>query len=366
VDRKENSLLLPSEAVHVLVGTMIGIGIFNLSNVLVKDAHEDAWISAALGGIYPLYLGLLGIYVVKKHPSENILNLSISYLGKFAGTVLNMLFLVFFILNTVFVISGFSIVYRVYATAFLSPFRIISITALLAAITVYRGLKVISKINTVAFYLTFIILLESFIVLRKGSHLNLMPVLDAGIANIFKSTKESVFSYTGLEILFIIYPYVKDNSKLGKEIFKAIGITVMIYTLTTALALYYLSADIVEKSYWPLITVSEGLKLTVINNFRIIFAFLWMAVALKSAANYYFASVFICSNILKEVKRINIIGALYLIIVPITLMLGESTMRNKVMEMVVGKVVFYNLFYITMIAVLIFIKKGVRNESNKN
>jgi hypothetical protein len=91
-----------------------------------------------------------------------------------------------------------------------------------------------------------------------------------------------------------------------------------------------------------------------------------MAVALKSAANYYFASTFICSNIFKKVKRINIIGALYLIIVPMTLMLGESTFRNKVMKMVVGKVVLYNLFYITMIAVLIFIKKGVRNESKQN
>jgi spore germination protein (amino acid permease) len=331
--------------------------------VLVKDAHEDAWISAALGGIYPLYLGLLGVYIIKKHPAENILDLCKSYLGKPTGIFLNMLFLVFFILNTVFVISGFSIVYRVYATAFLSAFRIIGITALLAAITAYRGLKVLSKINTVAFYITIIILVESFIALRKGSRLNLMPVFDSGIVNILKSTKESVFSYTGLEILFIIYPSVKNNLNLGKVIFKAIGITVMIYTLTTALAIYYLGSDIIDKSYWPLITVSESLKLAVINNFRIIFAFFWMAVALKSAANYYFASTFICSNILQKVKRINIIGALYLIIVPMSLILGETTIRNKVMKMVVGKVVSYNLFYITLITILIFVKKGVRNES---
>jgi spore germination protein len=366
VDRKENSLLVRSEVVHILVGSMIGIGIFNLSTALVKDAHEDAWISAILGGIYPLYLGLLGIYIHKRYPSENILELSKSYLGKFTGTFLNTLFLVFFITNTIFVISGFSIVYRVYATAFLSPFRIISITALLAALTAYRGLKVIAKINTVTFYITMIILLESFIALKKGSYLNLMPVFNAGIVNILKSTKESIFSYTGLEILFVIYPNVKNNLKLGKDILKAVGITVMIYTLTTALALYYLSADVVEKSYWPLITVSESLKLAVVNNFRVIFAFFWMAVALKSAANYFFASTFICGNIFKKVKRINIIGVLYLIIVPITLMLGETTVRSKVMKMVVGKVVLYNIFYITLIAVLIFIKKGVRNESNKN
>jgi spore germination protein len=365
VDREKNNLLVPSEVMYILVGTMIGLGIFNLSNVLVKDAHEDAWISAALGGIYPLYIGLLGIYMIKKHPSENILELSKRYMGKGIGTILNILFLVFFITNTIFVISGFSIIYEVYATAFLSPFRIISITALMSALTAYRGLKVIGKINTIAFFITVILLLETFIALRKGSYLNLMPVFSAGIVNILKSTKESVFSYTGLEIIFIIYPYVTDNLKIGKEIIKATWITIMIYTLTTALSLYYLSADIVELSYWPLITISESLKLTVINNFRIIFAFFWIAVALKSSVNYYYASAFICSNIFNKVKRKNIIASLYLTIVPIALMLGETTVRSKVMKMVVGKVTLFNLIYITIVAFLIFKKKGVKDETNQ-
>lgn len=363
MDRQKNNLLVLSEAMHILVGTMIGIGIFNLSNVLVKDSHEDAWISAALGGLYPLYVGFIGSYIIKKHPSENIIDLSKKYLGKVIGTIFNIIFMIFCISNIVFVISGFTIIYDVYATTFLSPFRIISITALMAAITAYKGLKVIGKINTAAFFVTILLLLETFMALRKGSYLNLMPVFGSGILNILKSSKESVFSYSGIEILFIIYPYVKNNSKLSKEIFKAVGIAVTIYTLTTALTLYYLSADIVEKSYWPLITVSENLRLTIINNFRIIFSFLWIGIALKTSANFYFAAVFICSSILKKAERISIIGVLYIIIVPITLRLGEATVRNKAISMVIGKFTMFNLIYITIIAFLIFIKKGAENEA---
>lgn len=364
MDRKENSFLVPSEAMYILVGTMVGIGIFNLSNTLVRDVHEDAWISAALGGIYPLYIGSLGMYIIKNYPSENILDLSKRYMGKSIGTFFNIIFLMFFILQAVLVISEFSIIYQVYAVGFLTSFRIISITTLIAAFTVYRGLKLVGKVNTISFYVTVILLLETFVALKEGSYLNLMPVFDAGIVNIIKTSKEAVFSYSGLEILFIIYPYVKNNSKMGKEIMKATSIAVTIYTLTTALTIYYLSADIVEKSYWPLITVSESLRLTVINNFRIIFAFFWIMVALKTSTNYYFASAFICGNIFKKVKRINIIGALYLLIVSITLAIGETTVRSKAINMVVGKITIFNLIYITTIAVFVFIKKGAKNETN--
>jgi spore germination protein (amino acid permease) len=348
---------------YVLIGSMIGIGIFSLPNALVKEAYEGAWISAGLGSIYPLYLGALSIYIIKKHPSENILDLSKRYMGSFIGTVLNIFFLMFFILNLTFVISGFAIIYGIYATTFLTPFRIIGIMTLLCAFVTYTGLKVIGKLNTIAFYFMVILILGTLATLRKGSYLNLMPVFGVGITNILKSTKESVFSYTGIEILFIIYPSVRDNIKLGKVIMKGIGITALIYIITTLLAVYYLSADIVEKSYWPLITISESLSFTAINNFRIIFAFLWMGIALKTGVNYYFSAAFICSNIFNKVKRINIIGGLYLILFISTLMLGEATMRAKVMKVVVGKTVLFNIIYITLVAFLILLKKGVRDET---
>ena len=366
MDIQQNNQLVHAEARNMLIGSMIGIGIFNLSSALVKDAYEGAWLSAALGGVYPLYLAGLAIYIVKNHPSENILDLSKKYFGKFIGTILNLVFLLYFFAYSTFVISGFSIIYQVYATTFLTPFRIISIMALISAFSVYKGLKVIGRINSFAFYVTVCLLVLNLSALRKGSYLNLMPVFGVAVINILKSTKESIFSYSGIEILFIIYPYVKDNSKLGREALKAIGITIGIYTVTTVLTLYYLGTDIIEKSYWPLITISESLSFTAINNFRIIFTFFWITVALKTSVNYYFASVFISDNILKKLRRTHLIGVLYLIIVPITMLIGEATVRSKVIDMIVGKMILFNLVYITAITFFIFIKKGANNETKKS
>lgn len=366
MDIQQNNQLVHSEARNMLIGSMIGIGIFNLASTLAKDAYEGAWVSAALGGVYPLYLTSLAIYIMKSHPSENILDLSKKYFGKIIGTTFNLVFMIFFLAFTVFVISGFSIIYQVFATTFLTPFRMISIMALISAFSVYKGLNVIGKLNNVAFYITVCILILNLSVLRKGSYLNLTPIFGAGLVNILKSTKESIFAYSGLEIIFIIYPSVKDNSKMGRELLKGVGITIGIYTATTVLTLYYLGADIIGKSYWPLITISESLSFTAINNFRIIFAFFWITVALKTSVNFYFASVFISGNILKKVRRTHLIGALYLIIVPITMMLGESTVRSKVIGFFIGKMIIFNLLYLTGITFFIFIKKDADNETKKN
>jgi hypothetical protein len=127
--------------------------------------------------------------------------------------------------------------------------------------------------------------------------------------------------------------------------------------------LYYLSADITKKTFWPLILISESLRFTAINNFRIIFAFFWMGIALKTSVNFYFASAFICGNILNKVKRINIIGTLYISFLPTTLMIGEATIRSRFIEMVIGKITVFNILYMTIIVFLIFTKKGVRNET---
>jgi spore germination protein (amino acid permease) len=362
VNIHENNLLVHQEAMYILIGSMIGIGIFSLANVLVKDAYEGAWISAGLGSVYPFYLGILAIYIIKKHPSENILDLSKKYMGNFLGTVMNIFFLLFFIFNSTFVISGFNIIYKIYTTPFLSNFRVISIMTLLTAFVAYKGLKLIGKLNSVSFYMTLILVLCTFAALRKGSYLNLMPVFGAGISGILKSSKESAFSYSGIEILFIIYPYIKENLKFRKLIFSGIGITALIYIITTVLALYYLSADIVIKTYWPLTALSDSLSFAAVNNFRIIFAFLWMGIALKTSVNYFFSAAFICENIFNKIKRINIIGILYFVIVVITLMLGEMTIRNKVMKMVLDKTILFNIIYVTLIAVLILIKKGEENE----
>lgn len=84
--------ITPSEVTFLLIGSMIGVGILSLPNDLVVVAKQDAWISAFIGAVYPLYMVIIASTLCKKHPKKNILALSKMCFGKFIGSILNIIF----------------------------------------------------------------------------------------------------------------------------------------------------------------------------------------------------------------------------------------------------------------------------------
>ena len=100
------------------MGFVTGIGILSLPNGAVQDAKQDGWISVVVGGIYPLFLALLSIYYVNKHPNEDILVLSKKYLGVILGTICNILFLAQFIIYLIGIASGMSNIFIVPCNTF--------------------------------------------------------------------------------------------------------------------------------------------------------------------------------------------------------------------------------------------------------
>lgn len=356
-----NNMLVDFEITCILVGAVIGLGIFNLPNVLIKDAYEAAWISAILGAIYPLYLGSLAIFICNKHPKDNILILSKKYFGRVIGSLLNFLFLLYFIIYTAIITSGFNNLYLTYIVSFLSPIKFVGITLFVAAITSYTGLKVIAKINVIAFFLTIFCMILTLGGINKGSYLNLLPILDISPINLLNSTKESFYSYGGLEIIFLIYPFAKNPKSMKKNIFSAIFIISVIYFLATFISIYYLGTDIIKKTNWALIYVIESINIPLFNNFRFVALFLWISIAIKVISNYYFSAVFVAKDLLKRSSRKHIIFVLYFILTIISIKLCEKTIRTKFIEMFYPKLEAFVIAYTTVIALFVFFKKESKN-----
>ena len=55
----ESNAITPKQVTYLLVGSMIGVGILTLPNDLVAISKQDAWISAFIGAIYPLYMVII-------------------------------------------------------------------------------------------------------------------------------------------------------------------------------------------------------------------------------------------------------------------------------------------------------------------
>lgn len=355
MEKLKNNLLEENDAVAIIVGFIIGTGILALPNAVAQDAKQDAWISVIIGGVYPIYLSLLSIYYVKKHPNEDILILSKKYLGNILGTICNALFMAQFGIYIIFTAASLSNVYRVYATPFLTQIKIVIPALLLAVYLGNKGILVLGTINKIALYFVLFLMLIQIGFLGYGNYLNLLPVFGTGYKNILKSSMQCALSYAGMEAIFLLYPILREKSKILKVTFKASFIAITTYTLVTFMSIYCLGYKVTSKILWPVLLVAESIELPVLNSFSFAFLFLWSFVLFKAIANEHYAFSYILTNLIK-IKNISII---YYFTVPLAIYLC-SKLDNEVLKRdyanyIIPKVTIFNIAYISIIGLLIFI-----------
>ena len=117
-----------------------------------------------------------------------------------------------------------------------------------------------------------------------------------------------------MELIFLIYPFINDSSKIKSSALKAVGFTAIIYTWITFITIYYMGKDIIPKTIWSFFTVTEAVKVEIVNNFRYIFVFFWIIIAIKSAAIFNYVCVFILDDI-KKIKSKKIIYVVMAVVV---------------------------------------------------
>jgi spore germination protein len=356
MEKAKNNLLEDSECIGIIVGFVTSIGILSLPNGVVKDAKQDGWISVIIGGVYPLFLALLSIYYVKKHPNEDILFLSKKYLGIILGTICNILFLAQFIIYLIAIASGMNNVYIGHATAFLTPIKLLIPAILIATYLAIKGIKVLGRINKIALYALVMFILTLLTALQRGNYLNLFPIFGSGYKNILKGSIESAYAYGGLEGIFLIYPFMRNKDKIKTVVLKSTFLIMLFYTWTTFICIYFLGYKVTSKALWPVLLVTEGVNLPIINSFRVIFLFLWSFTIFRTLGDYQYSITYILSYLLKVKDKNKVYWFTVPIAIYLCLNIGSEVHRRAFLGYIIPKVTLFNIVYVSIIAILIFVK----------
>ncbi|MTK14184.1 MAG: GerAB/ArcD/ProY family transporter, partial [Clostridiaceae bacterium] len=125
---------------------------------------------------------------------------------------------------------------------------------------------------------------------------------------------------------------------------------------------YYLGVDIVPKFTWSTVVISEAIVIPIINNFRYIFMVLWSLIMLKTMANYYYSASYILSQLTSIAKRKTFIYLIYPLLFYISSKYGDPNTRANFLNKIVPVYVIFNLAYVSIISLVLYIKKGDKNE----
>lgn len=361
-----NGSITTNQLTCMIIMTLLGTEVLFFPNLIIEKGKQDAWICAILGGIYPIFMVRIAAYMCKKFPQDNILKLSKRFLGEFLGSVLNVLFLVQFIVYSAVRSTQLSDLTRLFISYYLTQRLALTLIVITVVYSTYKGVSVIGRANEVIYYFTIIMVLVPLGVFSTGNLSNLLPVFNVNKnpTGIAMATLRAGYNYFGIEIIFLLYPYLKSKGELLKAGLKASLICIGIYTWFTFAAIYYFGIDIMPKYYWIVIESTKAFRMVTIKNFTFIFIFFWMLIALNNISNNYFSSTLILNELLRsfDMKKYTIILAP--LIFYIALKFRSETISRDIMSNLVPLFTAFDIIYVSIIALTIRMRRNIANEDS--
>lgn len=362
----KSGILTRSDLIYIIVGIIVGSGIISLPGGMVRIANQDGWIATFLGVAYPIYIVILASMINKKHENETIMDLSKKYLGKYLGGMLNLLFLIQFIIYGVLVTGSNTNMIKVYNIWFMKSSQIVLIFILLSGYAAYNGLETLAKINRITFYIIILVVLASSSVFRVSKSLvNIKPIMQIDYLTLLETAKESFFNYGNIEIILIISVYAKDKKSILKDGIIAVLIVACIYTWIVFITTIYLGPDIVPKYLWPYVLTLQAVKISLFNDLKFFLGLLWIIINFKTVAGEMYCAIEIVESMNKKLDR-KIIAIFLVSFLFLSLLFKNEVDRRKIVDLVIPKITYFNILYTTLIFVLAKFNKVIDFRRGNN
>jgi len=358
MENKSNSVLTTNQTMAIIVGSMIGIGILSLPTDLTKIAENDGWIAVVIGSLYPFYIVLCAILIFKdnSYHNTNIVEISKNYFGKILGSVFSFVFAFQFFIYMIITTASMSNLLRVHLVLFLEQYKLAIPILLISVYAASKGIKALGIINQIIFYTAIPLILITFLAIKRGNILNIQPILGAPFSSILKASIETVYSFLGIEFIFLIVPLMKYKNKIKSSFLKSILIVIIVYIWLNFISIYYLGPDVAKNLYWPTLSIAETIYVPGISDFKFVFLSLWISIIIQTIANQNYFFYYSLTIIFKKINSNIIYIIVFILSVIIVNRLCSFIAVSKINKYINIFYLIFNLIFITGITVIKIIK----------
>jgi spore germination protein (amino acid permease) len=200
----------------------------------------------------------------------------------------------------------------------------------------------------------------------------LFPIFESSVTEILKGAKQMTFTIIGFEIIFVIYPFLKEKDKVHKHMQYGLLFTTILYLGLMIVSLAYFSGGQLERTIWGTLSLFKIVRFPFIERFEYVAITFWVLLILPNLMFYLWsASRGIARIFGKKEKKINwlLLAVLYL-----SLLYPMNRMEINLLNDYFARGAFYTVFcypFLLYLAVLVkkkfFRKKGgSSNAENSN
>ena len=324
-----NNKITENQYSAIIHSAMIAIGILSLAQGTTLKAYQQGWIAVIIGGVYPLFIIFVSYYTDKKMNHIEFWDVSKKLYGKFLSHIIMLFFTANFIFLQAAILSGFANALNATIVPFIPPITIIIITMLITIYASIDGLTIPGRICEIFFYIIWILISIFIVFIPKGTILNIKPIFSS-FKGIAAAVPPSFFAYTGVELSFIIIPFITNRKNTLKAGISATLSVIFIYAFTVFTIIYYLGWELSSKIVRPAVYVLSTIKIPVFEDFTVFFFVLWSGVILRILPTQYFGLSYCFSKAFKiDYKKSCVLSSIPILVLTY-FMIGEHNRRGLV------------------------------------
>ncbi|MFB7138547.1 GerAB/ArcD/ProY family transporter [Gottfriedia sp. NPDC056225] len=277
--------------VLLIFGVQVGIGVISLPRILENKAGTSGWISLLFGGLISFLISVAMVKLREKDPSCSFNMYFTHCFGKVIGTLFSLFFTVY-CLGIGFVILLRSILF---IQSYILPDASLFILLVLFLIPTYQfvtgGIQILGKYIEIIFPIIIFFLIMLLFTLKQSNIHFILPLIKDGWLPIFKAIPATISSFLGIEIIFIIYPYLDQKEKALKGVLVANSLTTFVYVYVSIICFVIYSPDEISVIFEPVLDILSVIEFQYVERLDFILFSLFLIVISKTWIMYLWIGV---------------------------------------------------------------------------
>ncbi len=363
----DNNFITLRQLRLLLILDIFGMGITILPQKAVQFGGQNGWLIILIGLVLSLLLLILINQVAKIYPNDSFVDYTCKILGRPLGILISFGFIIKIIIGVAMEIRIFSEILKE-IMLFNTPFWIISFSMLiLGSYMASKGYEARGHIAEILIFIVFIPLaFVFFISVFDIDFSNLKPFFkEISTIDALKGGGYMIFYFTGIEFIFLVYPYIKEKEKIQKTTISAIVIVGLIMTVITTITIARFGKHDIMHQMWPVLEIMDTIDLPgsfIERQDALIMTFWIISIFMMVNAGMFFSAL-----IFKDIVKVGTHTTFICICVPIIYFISflpaNITIVYKIMD------IFYftfGIFYIVILPIVLFIVAKVRGLKSED
>ncbi|WP_209124748.1 GerAB/ArcD/ProY family transporter [Alkalihalobacillus sp. BA299] len=227
--------IAPLEMTIVLMSMIIGVGILTIPRSLTTTLESpDGWISIGITGLMVMLLVYLYASLQNQYPGQTLFDyLYQGKVGKWIASLLIGAFIVYFLSLLAFEARVLSFVVKMYLLNETPSEALVAIILLTTTYAVTKGVQGVVHLSLL--FMPIILLLIILFLIANLPNMDIdkmLPVMGDGIMPVIEGTTEISLSYLGVEILFFMMVYMKQENLRAFPLNVSVSVITLLYIFT--------------------------------------------------------------------------------------------------------------------------------------